>query len=168
MRGGILPSLENQYSDLTAIPATRIINYSLANLKWLDLLRLETQTPIPKCDNVASFDQLRNLSCTNSLSKIMESFVIEKLREETKISKNQFGGIKGSGCNHFLIECWQKILLALDRPETAVSLVSIDFSKAFNRVCHHACVRALVEAGASTETLAMIHAFYQKGGCASK
>ena len=84
---------------------------------------------------------------------------MEKLRKEVSLNENQYGGISGSGCNHFLIDCWQKILESLDNQETAVSLLSIDFSKAFNRVCHHACIGALVENGASSDSIAMVHAF---------
>ena len=40
-----------------------------------------------------------------------------------------------------------------------MSLLSIDFSKAFNRVDHRACVRALAECGASTDSIQMIGAF---------
>lgn len=46
--GDILPSLASKYSDLTAIPATRIINYSLQLGQWPAAWRLETQSAIPK------------------------------------------------------------------------------------------------------------------------
>ena len=101
----MLPSLANKYSDLTAIPATRIINFSLATQTWPTPWKEETQSAIPKCDGASEFDQLRNLSCTNSLSKILESFVLSKLRTEIKIRPNQFGGVPGCGTTHFLIDC---------------------------------------------------------------
>ena len=40
-----------------------------------------------------------------------------------------------------------------------MSLLSIDFSKAFNMVDHRACVYALAECGASTDSIRMIGAF---------
>ena len=113
--GDVLPSLASKFSDATAIPATRIINYCLALHKWPARWRDETQSAIPKCDSATNFDQLRNLSCTNSLSKVLESYVLDKLREEIRFRNNQFGGIKGSGTAHFLIECWDQILWSIDR-----------------------------------------------------
>ena len=93
------------------------------------------------------------------MSKLLESYVLDQLKDELTIRPNQYGGLQGSGTNHFLIQCWDNILRALDTPETAVSLLSIDFSKAFNRMDHAACLTALANCGASTDSLAMIAAF---------
>ena len=93
--GDILPKLANKYSDLLAIPATRIINHALTLNQWPDRWLIETQSAIPKTDNAASFDQLRNISCTNALFKILESFVLEKLTDEVKLAANQYGGLRG-------------------------------------------------------------------------
>ena len=157
--GDIPPILQNKLSDIIAIPATRIINHSLNAKIWPSSWRVETQSAIPKCNAPSDFDELRNVSCTNVLSKIMESYVLEKLQSEIHLKRDQFGGIKGSGTLHFLLECWNKILTALDRPEAAVSMISVDFSKAFNRVDHHTCITALATEGASTESIQMIGAF---------
>ena len=116
---------------------------------------METQSAIPKSDEALTMDQLRNLSCTNALSKVLETFVLDRLREEVSLKPNQFGGVRGSGTNHFLIETWNKIMTALDTPETAVGLLSIDF----NRMDHTACVAALARYGASTEMLKMVASF---------
>ena len=48
------------------------------------------------------------------------------------MSNNQYGGIKGIGADHFLIGTWQAILEPLEDQRAAVSLLSIDFEKAFN------------------------------------
>ena len=61
----------------------------------------------------------------------METFILERLREEVTIRSNQYGGIRGSGMNNFLIRSWHNILSALDTPNSAVALLSIDFSKVF-------------------------------------
>lgn len=138
--GDVLPQLVNDCADLTVIPACRIINYSLQNLTWPSAWKVETQTAIPKKDGADSFDQLRNLSCT---SKVMESIVLKRMLEEIKLKSNQYGGIRGSGTTHFLIAIWDKILRGLEEPTAVASLLSIDFSKAFNRVDHSTCLNAL-------------------------
>lgn len=124
VEGDVLPVLASKFSDITAVPATRIINFLLAAGIWPESWRLETQTAIPKKDEATDFDMLRNLSCTNSLPKIMESFVLENLRSEVQPRMNQFDGIKGHGPNHILVECWDFILSGLDEQEPAVSFLS--------------------------------------------
>ena len=54
-----------------------------------------------------------------------------------KISDNQFGGKKGMGVYHFLIDTWNDIVEGLEDPRACMSLMSIDFKKAFNTMCHH-------------------------------
>ena len=157
--GDVLPCLAKKCADLTAIPACRIINYSLSQLSWPADWKMETQTAIPKKDGAETFDQLRNLSCTNALSKVMESVVLERLLEEICLKSNQYGGLKGSGTTHFLVNMWDKIMRGLEEPNCAVGLMSVDFSKAFNRVDHATCLRSLAAHGASTETIGMISAF---------
>ena len=61
---------------------------------WPQSWRVETQSAIPKLGNTFCFDQIRNISCTNALSKIMEAFVLEKLMEEVTISTNQYGELR--------------------------------------------------------------------------
>ena len=160
--GDPLPSTVNAIADRLAIPATRIINHALQYKTWPLPWKIETQTGIPKGTDCHSYDQLRNLSCTNLLSKALESVVLTQLQNEVPISGNQYGGVCGSGTNHFLIETWNRILNALDSGRSAVSLMSIDFSKAFNRLDHNVCVRALARRGASTDTIAMVGAFLDR------
>ena len=88
--------------------------------------------------------------------------MLDRLRSACSLRSNQYGGIKGSRTNHFLISCWDKILTSLDTPDTAVSLLSIDFSKSFNRMDHNICVRALADCGASTELIEMVSSFLSK------
>ena len=75
------------------------------------------------------------------------------------MKKNQYGGIKGTGTVHFLIDVYPKILDCLDDGKSAVSLLAIDFSKAFNRMSHPTCVAELAKRGATSETLALIASF---------
>ena len=89
----------------------------------------------------------------------MESIVLERLLIEVKIKPNQYGEIRGSSMIHFLISIWERILSTLEDPATAMTLMSVDFSKAFNRVDHVVCLQALAENGTLTDSLAMISSF---------
>ena len=88
-----------------------------------------------------------------------ESFVLEWLASEVTIRTNQYGGIKGSGAEHFLLQLWQQVLENVEDPRAASLLTSIDYSKAFNRLDYRACLTALKSKGASTETLRIIASF---------
>ena len=75
------------------------------------------------------------------------------------LNKDQFGGIKGTGINHFLVETWDEIMNSLEDPNAAVSLMSIDFEKAFNRMSHSHCISALQELNADEEGIKLTKAF---------
>ena len=120
---------------------------------------------IPKTSAPTEKSQLRNLSCTPLFSKLLETFILEQLKKETKLSNDQYGGMKGIGADHFLIGTWQSILSTLEDPRAAATVLSIDFEKAFNRMSHSACISALTSLGASKSTLGLVYAFYPDVEC---
>ena len=157
--GDIHPRLIQRYHDVLAIPLKHVYHRAYETATWPKLWKNETVTVIPKCSRPKDLSQLRNLSCTPLFSKVLESFVLKDLKKETRLNGSQFGGIKGSGVDHFLIETWDEVLRGLEDNRAAVSLASIDFEKAFNRVCHHKCLEAAKNMGASDLTLSMVRAF---------
>ena len=106
--------------------------------------------------------ETRNLSCTNFFSKVLESFVLESLLSEVPLSDRQYGGMKGCGVNHFLLSMWDSLLSGLENDHSSVSLMSIDFSKAFNRMGHQACISALARKGCSNQSIKMVCNFLDK------
>ena len=78
-------------------------------------------------------------------SKVLESFVLNKMKDEISLSTNQYEGMKGCSTSHFLLDSWNDILTALEHPGSAVNLISVDFEKAFNRMDHTMCLEALVD-----------------------
>ena len=133
--GDINPELVSKYYDILAIPLSVIYNKVLNTLSWPKLWKRESVTVIPKNNSPASLSELRNLSCTPLFSKVLESFILERLRTEVTLSPRQFGGIRGCGTEHFLIETWDAVIRALSDGMSAV-LISVDFEKAFNRMNH--------------------------------
>ena len=106
--------------------------------------------------------QLRNLSCTNLFAKVLELFILEYIRKDVQLAPSQYGGLKGSGTTHFLIDTWQNILLSLEDEASAVNILSVDYEKAFNRMDHYQCVRALQSHGASDFAVEMVTSFLKK------
>ena len=157
--GDPIPSMITKTADILAIPATRIINLSFSTSTWPTPWKEETQSAIPKTTTPKSFNDLRNISCTNYISKVMESFLLDQLVSEVAVTDNQYGGQKGTGTTHYLIDTYQKVLDCLDDGISAMSLISINFSKAFNRMCHHICLEELSRRGASTESIAITASF---------
>ena len=157
--GDIPPKLVSRLAKSIAVPACSIFNEVARTIVWPSLWKQEYQTIIPKKPNPTDFSQLRNLSCTNFLSKVLESFLIDSIQSEIDLSDLQYGGIKGCGTDNFLVEMWNNILETLDRPDSAISLMSVDFSKAFNRMSHQACLEKLVKKNASNQTIQLVAAF---------
>ena len=129
----------------------------MSSLTWPSAWKEETQSAIPKSASPKTYEELRNISCTNFLAKILESFLFDRLSQEVKLKNNQYGGIKGTGTVHFLIDVYQKILDCLDDGKSAVSLLAI--GKAFNRMSHPTCIAELAKRGATSETLALVASF---------
>ena len=157
--GDVNPNLVSKFHDLFAIPLYYIFNTITTSLTWPSLWKSETVHLIPKTSAPSELSQLRNLSCTPLFSKVLESFILRRLKEEISLSPAQYGGLKGCSVDHFLIDTWQEILSNLEDPDAACSLMSIDFEKAFNRMSHQACIQTLEAKGVSPATTAMVHCF---------
>ena len=99
------------------------------------------------------------LSCTPLFSKVLESFILSALKEKVVLSNNQFGGLKGSGVDHFLVDSWNDILTPLEDSRASVNVMSIDFEKAFNRMDHNQCLNALSNLGARAEDVELVACF---------
>ena len=112
-----------------------------------DLWKVEFVTVIPKTTHPSEFTDCRNISCTSWLSKLFEKFVLKWARQEVNPSANQYGGEKSCSTTHFLVNAWNDIMRILEDNRAAAILTSIDYSKAFNRLDHAACLRAFAAGG---------------------
>ena len=157
--GDIPPRLVMRVVNNIAPVLASVYNSVSATGLWPKLWKMEYQTIIPKKGSPSGFEETRNLSCTNFFSKILESFVLDSIASEITISEEQFGGQRGCGTDHFLIETWNNILETLEDPKKVMSLMSVDFSKAFNRLSHVGCLKKLEEKSASNQSLKMVYAF---------
>ena len=159
VKGDIFPVLVNRAAGALAFPLTNIYNLISEGGSWPKLWKVESVTPIPKKTVPEAPNDLRNVSCTQLFSKAYESFVLDWLSTEITLRTNQYGGVKGSGSEHFLVQLWQQVLENLEDPRGASLLTSSDYSKAFNRINYAACLKALKAKGASTESLRIIASF---------
>ena len=159
LKGDIDPRLNVLYCDVLSEPLSIIYSKVAESTEWPVLWKTEQVTVIPKNNCPQHLSELRNLSCTPLYSKLLESFVLEELKRTTSLSESQYGGVKGCGVDHFLVDTWNTVLSHLEDNRAAVNLVSIDFEKAFNRMDHSTCIEELRKAGASRGALGMVKAF---------
>ena len=146
-------------SDLLAPPITFIYNQVIRDKEWPDLWKRETLIVIPKCGSPSELSECRNLACTPLFSKVLEGFILSRLREEMSLAETQYGGLKGCSSTHFLVQTWNDIMEGLEDNRACVNLLSVDFAKAFNRMGHHECLRALCDHGASEDSIKLAGAF---------
>ena len=159
VKGDIPPELVAPLADILAEPLETVFRQVYEELEWPAVWKMETVTAIPKNNSPEDLSELRNISCTPLFSKLLESFVLDRLRKETKLTDKHYGGLRGRGPDHFLALTWQEIMTGLEDSRAAVALTSIDFAKAFNRMSHKACLNALREHEASELTIALVSAF---------
>ena len=157
--GDLPPNLYTACAEKLARPITEIFNCVIRTKEWPALWGTEHVTIIPKSRNSAHPSECRNISCTNFLSKVLETFVLEWARKEVSPKNNQYGGEKGCGTEHFVVKALDYVTSALEDSRAAVVLSSIDFSKAFNRLEHSSCLSVFKKRGASRDIMELLAAF---------
>ena len=157
--GDLDPRVVTFCCDGLAVALHKIFGAVYDTCQWPEKWKDETVTIIPKNNSPSSLSETRNISCTLLFSKQLESFLLEGLRRDVKLQSTQFGGIKGLGVDHFLVETWDEILRAVDRGGLAINLMSIDFQKAFNTMDHSTCLERLRVKGAHPHLIRLTAAF---------
>ena len=107
-----------EYADILAVPIADILNASFSEVSVPRVWKLADVPPLPKAPIVSDFNKdLRPISLTSTMSKIAESFVIEKALKPVVLSHidpGQFGFIPGSSTTFALISMFHHWLRATD------------------------------------------------------
>jgi len=97
--------------------------------------------PLPKVKDCTTkslnCEDFRGTAISPVVSKIFENCLLAKLGDFFSTQNNQFGFKKGLGCNHAIYTVRRMAENFVNGGNT-VNLCSIDLSKAFDRVNHHA------------------------------
>ena len=144
-----------------ADPVCYIFNTSLATSEFPDIWKDAVITPIPKVLPVSAEDELRPISLTTTLSKILEDFVVKWLIDDVqhKIDPQQFGCLKGTSTTFCLIDMIDNWLKSLDTQSHYLRICFIDFSKAFDRIDHNILVLKLLSLGVRKSIIPWICSF---------
>ena len=155
----MFPALINKCANMICWPLSAIYNQVLISYVWPITWKREHVTIIPKKTMPESFSDLRNISCTLFVSKILETYVMLCIMEEISLKPNQFRGTKGCSTTHMVIEILQEICENAEDYRSATVMAAIDYSKAFNRVSYQHCLQAFKRKGASTPILRLLATF---------
>ena len=159
LNGDIFGKLNNKFGDALATPLYHIFEQVRTTAEWPLLWKSEIVTVIPKNSSPARLNDCVISPARLSTLNSWKALYWKKLKSEVTLSDTQYGGQKGCGFDHFLIETWNTVLSDLEDHRAASNLVSIDFKKAFNRMDHNTCINVLKQKGASPGTVALVQAF---------
>ena len=117
--------------------------------------------PVPKCSPPKSVEQdLRPISLTSHLSKIMEGFTLQPLFDQVceQLDANQFA-LAGKSTTHALVYLLHAILQSLDEGHSFARIFFADFSKGFDLVDHNALVLEMQRLGVHEASIRWISSF---------
>ena len=125
-------------AHIICIPLCNIFNSSIIERTFPAVWKHSHVIPTPKCAS-PSINDIRPISLLPVTSKLLERFVVDSLKLFflDHYGKNQFGfrPYSSTCCN--LITLIEFITKSLDRPDVnGVQIVSYDFSRAFDKLCH--------------------------------
>jgi hypothetical protein len=133
--------------------------------------------PIPKSGALKSIDNdLRPISLTPTLSKVLESFVGPWVLPalSSHFDCRQFGAIRGRSTTHALIDIVNTWHQALDNSQSTRTLF-VDYSKTFDHVDHATVLEKMSALGVDPELMTWLRSFLSNrqqrvkvGGCFSK
>lgn len=130
--------LIKEFAYELSLPLTYIFNLSFKTGIFPCQWKNATITPLEKKKLLVELGDLRPLSLTADFGKILEGFAASMILEDIapNIDPLQYGNLKGSSTNHYLIKMLDIILKGLEKPKHIAQLVLIDFKKAFDYVDH--------------------------------
>jgi hypothetical protein len=142
-------------------PICHIFNSSISGGAVPSLWKRANVIPIPKtCPPKSIQDDLRPISLTPTLSKVLESLVGRWILAKTvgKFDPRQFGALKGRSTTHALIDITHMWHQALDDHNSA-RILFIDYSKAFDHVDHKTVLSKMKVFGIDPPLLKWMHSF---------
>ena len=122
-----------------AIPLANIFNASFVQKVFPKLWKEFYLAPIPKVEPCTNPDEIRPIALTSTISKIQESYVVDWMYDdiESKICKEQDGGVPRSSAVLALVHLLHKWNKALDLSQRVIRIVFLDFRKAFDLIDHN-------------------------------
>ena len=141
VQGDIPSIILNFFADLLANPIAHVLNASIRQGCWPDILKMEIVTPVPKDFRPKNIDELRNISGLLNLDKVAEKIISKMMIADMRkhIDPSQYANQKGLSIQHYIVQVIDKILVSLEsnskRESFAVLATLVDWKQAFPRQC---------------------------------
>lgn len=123
--------------------------------------------PIPKESKkrgIMSVDQFRGITISPVISKLFEHSLMNVYKKYLLSSERQFGFKNKIGCTSAIL-CVRKVVDFFVDNESTVNVCCLDISKAFDRVNNFGLLLKLVDAGAPTGFILILHNWLNKSFC---
>ena len=145
----IPPCILKDFAYELSHPLAKILNLSLASASFPSQWKSANICPIPKVTPPKEKDDLRPISLTSCISKVIEEFVVEWILEDIGylIDPKQFGCLRGSSTSLCLLDMFHSWLSKLDTDGCSLRIVLLDFSKAFDRINLNVLITKLIDMG---------------------
>ena len=142
-------------------PLTEIFNDCLRRGHFPTDWKSASVSPIPKTTPATDFTHLRPISITPIFARIFESFLADWVMADIRslIDPQQFGNMRGSSVNHYLVSLLDVIHRGLDKPGNHVNLCTFDFTKAFDLIDHTLAIKKLIGLGVNSAIIPTICSF---------
>ena len=135
-----------QCKDELATPLYILWRHSLDQGQVPKSLKEQSIVPIYKKDSKAKAENYRPVSLTSHILKLFERVIREKLVEfiesQNKLSSNQYGFRPRRSTITQLLAHIDRIICILEKNKNA-DILYLDFSKAFDKVCHATLLKKL-------------------------
>ena len=164
-----IPFVKEFLPELTR-PVWNIFCSSIRSGVFPSRWKTEYVSPLPKNLPPESYEDLRNISLTESLSKSFESFLLRGTSSVKGLlhyirgyfDPKQFA-VSGASCSHALIILIDFILKQTDDPNKPTAVINLlaDWSKAFNKCNHNIIVRILITMKVPTWLIRLIISYLE-------
>ena len=141
-----------------ADPVATIFNASLTSTIVPAIWKDSDIIPIPKSQPPTCEDDIRPISLTPGLAKVLEDFVVRWMITDIKerIDPKQFGCLKGTSTTYCLLDMIHTWLHNLESPKKHLRLRFLDFAKAFDGIGHNILILKLLNLGVRSSLLPLI------------
>ena len=159
---GSLPKrLIKEFAYEISLPLTYVYNLCLSNGIFPSRWKEATIVALPKKKVISQLGDLRPLSLTPDLGKILEGYVAMLVLEDIRpnLDPFQYGNLKGKSTSHYLVMLLNSVLKGLDVPKRIALIVLIDFKKAFDYIDHTVALTELFLLGCRPSLLMFVANF---------
>ena len=143
---GISPKLLKDLKDPLSSPLATIINKSLSEGKFPNIMKIARINPIFKAKDKTALSNYRPISILPTISKVFEKIIFKRLysflEKYSILSENQFGFRPKHSTIDAIIQFTNHITEGFKNKETSIGLFC-DLSKAFDTIDHNLLIKKL-------------------------